>query len=62
MRSTKELIRHKRDGGELDRDEIRAFLSGVVDGSTPEYQTAAMLMAIYFRGMTDPNWPSSPRP
>ena len=53
MRSTTELIRHKRDGGELHRDEIRAFLSGVVDGSIPEYQTAAMLMAIYFRGMTD---------
>ena len=54
MRSTTELIRHKRDGGVLDRDEIRAFLSGVVDGSIPDYQIAAMLMAVYFRGMTDP--------
>ena len=53
MRSTPELIRHKRDGGALERDEIRAFLSGVVDGSIPEYQAAAMLMAIFFRGMTD---------
>ena len=53
MRSTTEFIRHKRDGGEMDRDEIGAFLSGVVDGSIPDYQAAAMLMAIYFRGMTD---------
>ena len=51
MRSTTELIRHKRDGGALSLDEIRAFLSGVVEGSIPEYQAAAMLMAIYFRGM-----------
>ena len=53
MRSTTELIRHKRDGGELEGDEIRAFLSGVVDGSVPEYQAAAMLMAIFFKGMSD---------
>ena len=53
MRSTTELIRHKRDGGALELDEIRAFLSGVVDGSIPEYQAAAMLMAIFFTGMTD---------
>lgn len=52
MRSTTELIRHKRDGGVLEREEIRAFLSGVVDGSVPEYQAAAMLMAIFFRGMS----------
>ena len=53
MRNTTELIRHKRDGGELDGDEIRSFLAGVVNGSIPDYQTSAMLMAIYFRGMTD---------
>ena len=53
MRSTSEMIRHKRDGGKLEPEEIRAFLSGVVDRSVPDYQTAAMLMAIYFRGMDE---------
>jgi len=53
LRSTSEMIRRKRDGGELDREEIRAFLAGVVSRSVPDYQTAAMLMAIYFRGMAE---------
>ena len=53
MRSASELIRHKRDGGVLELDEIRYFLSGVVDGSIPRYQAAALLMAIFFRGMAD---------
>ena len=53
MRSTTELIRHKRDGGVLEGEEIRAFLSGVVDRSVPDYQAAAMLMAIFFKGMAD---------
>ncbi len=53
MRSASELIRHKRDGGVLGLDEIRYFLSGVVDGSIPRYQAAALLMAIFFRGMED---------
>lgn len=53
MRSTSEMIRHKRDGGKLEQEEIRAFLAGVVDRSVPDYQTAAMLMAIYFRGMVE---------
>ena len=50
--SATELIRRKRNGERLEPGEIRAFLSGVVDGSIPDYQTSAMLMAIYFRGMT----------
>jgi len=33
--------------------EIRAFLAGVTDGGIPDYQVAAMLMAIYFRGLDD---------
>ncbi len=48
-----ELIRAKRDGGALSAGELRGFIAGVTDGSIPDYQVAAMLMAIYFRGMTD---------
>ncbi len=53
MRSTTELIERKRDGESLEREEIRAFLAGAVDGSIPDYQVSAMLMAIYFQGMED---------
>jgi pyrimidine-nucleoside phosphorylase len=47
-----DLIRIKRDGGTLDRDALHAFVSGVTDGSWPDYQAAALLMAILLRGMT----------
>ena len=47
-----DLIKRKRDNGELPADAIREFLSGVADGSIPDYQTAALLMAIYWRGMS----------
>lgn len=48
-----ELIRAKRDGGVLSADELRGFIAGVTDGSLPDYQVAAMLMAIFFRGLDD---------
>jgi len=48
-----QLIRKKRDGGALDDAEIRAFITGVTDGSIPDYQAAAMLMAIFWRGLSD---------
>ncbi len=47
-----EIITRKRDGGALSRDEIRFFVSGVTDGSLPDYQASALLMAIVLRGMT----------
>jgi pyrimidine-nucleoside phosphorylase len=47
-----DLIRQKRDGGMLDRAAIDFFVSGVTDGSLPDYQTSALLMAIVLRGMT----------
>jgi len=48
-----EVIRRKRDGGELRSDELRAFLEGYAQGSIEEYQMAAYLMAVFFVGMTE---------
>ncbi|MGB1250501.1 MAG: thymidine phosphorylase [Candidatus Promineifilaceae bacterium] len=46
------LIKQKRDGGELSSAEIKQFVTGVADNTLPDYQIAAMLMAIYLRGMS----------
>jgi pyrimidine-nucleoside phosphorylase len=47
-----DLIRQKRDGGVLDRTAIDFFVAGVTDGTLPDYQAAALLMAIVLRGMS----------
>ncbi|VTS01208.1 thymidine phosphorylase [Tuwongella immobilis] len=47
-----EIIRKKRDGGELTTVEIDAFVRGAIDGSWQDSQLAAMLMAIVLKGMT----------
>ena len=47
----KDLIRTKRDGQALTRDEIARWIRGVTDGTVPDYQSAALLMAIVLRGM-----------
>ncbi len=47
-----DIIKKKRDGGELSAEEINFFIRGVTDGSVPDYQISALCMAIYFKGMT----------
>jgi len=47
-----DIIRAKRDGEALPREAVEAFVRGVVDGRWPDYQSAALLMAIVLRGMT----------
>jgi pyrimidine-nucleoside phosphorylase len=46
-----DVIARKRDGQALTRPEIDLFVRGVVDGSVPDYQAAALLMAVVLRGM-----------
>jgi pyrimidine-nucleoside phosphorylase len=46
------VIARKRDGAELDRGEIEAFVKGATDGSWADYQLSALLMAIFLKGMT----------
>ena len=48
-----EIIAKKQSGRELTEDEIEFFVNGVADGSIPDYQISALLMAIWFRGMTE---------
>jgi pyrimidine-nucleoside phosphorylase len=48
-----DLIRAKRDGAALSREEIEFFVAGVADGAWPDYQISALLMAVVLRGMTD---------
>lgn len=46
-----ELIRKKRDGGELTAEEISYIINGCVSGEVPDYQLSAFAMAVFFRGM-----------
>ena len=47
-----DIIRKKRDGLELSEQEIQWFINGYVKGEIPDYQTSALCMASYFKGMT----------
>lgn len=47
-----DLIARKRDGGALTAAEIEMLVAGFTSGAVPDYQMAAFLMAVYFRGMT----------
>ncbi|MBR2442201.1 MAG: pyrimidine-nucleoside phosphorylase [Clostridia bacterium] len=46
-----DIIQKKRDGGALSAAEIEWFIDGYVKGKIPDYQAAALCMAIYFKGM-----------
>ena len=48
-----DLIIRKRNGQALSREDVERFVAGASDGSIPDYQLAALLMAIVLRGMTD---------
>lgn len=52
MRAVDVIIK-KRDGGELTPEEIQFFIQGYTQGTIPDYQAAAWLMAVFLRGMTD---------
>lgn len=47
-----DIIRKKQTGKDLSAGEILYFIEGVVHNAIPDYQIAALLMAIYFKGMT----------
>ena len=47
-----ELIQRKRDGEELAAEELRDLILGYTRGDIPDYQVAAFLMAVYFRGLS----------
>lgn len=47
-----DLIAKKRNGEQLSEQEIRFFIAGYTAGTIPDYQVSALLMAIYFKGMT----------
>ncbi len=50
--NTPDIIAKKRDGGELSAEEIAHIIGGLMDGRVADYQMAALLMAVYLRGMT----------
>jgi pyrimidine-nucleoside phosphorylase len=52
MKSIYEILRAKRDGRELAKDEIAFLIQGVVSGEVPDYQAAAFLMAAVIRGLS----------
>ncbi len=49
-----DLIRKKRDGNELSREEIATLVNGYTSGDIPDYQMSAWLMAVLLRGMSRP--------
>ena len=52
MFNMSDIIYKKREGGELSREEIQFFITDYVVGRIPDYQASALLMAIFFRGLS----------
>ena len=50
--NTYELIKKKRDGASLTTEEIEYLIEGFTHGRIPDYQMAAFLMSVYFKGMS----------
>ena len=48
-----DIIKKKRDGGKLTAREIKWFIKGYTRGDIPDYQAAALCMAIFYKGMDD---------
>lgn len=48
-----DIILKKRNAHELSEEEINFFINGIMDGSIPDYQASALLMAIYFQGLNN---------
>ena len=48
-----DIINDKKQGRELTKEQIAFFTDGCTRGDIPDYQTSALLMAIYFKGMTE---------
>ena len=48
-----DIIKTKRDGGELSKEQIDYFVKEYTNGAIPDYQVAALLMAVYFQGMNE---------
>lgn len=46
------IIQKKKDGLPLSKEEIKWFVDGYVKGDIPDYQVSALLMAIYFQGLS----------
>jgi pyrimidine-nucleoside phosphorylase len=49
-----EVIHRKRDGRPVPPEAIAELVAGYAEGSVPEYQMAAFCMAVFFRGMSEP--------
>ena len=47
-----ELIRRKRDGGELTEEELGFLVRGIADGTLSDAQVGALAMAILIQGLT----------
>lgn len=47
------LVEHKRDGGAHSDAQLQGIVRGVTDDTVPDYQLAAWLMSVYFRGLSE---------